>query len=123
MDAIIDHHKKLHNGMAAVFRNLTKRTPFICVHPGCGKKFGTSQSLAGHQLNHTNILLRQLPDRDQYGRFKSAHKRRHRQIVITANKSHICDYPGCNKQFTNENSLLGHRLNHAKKKKIVAKTK
>lgn len=93
-----------------------------CDCTGCNHSTESFGRSSGHKLNHAKQPLNQLPDRDQYGRIESAHKRYQRQTVITPNNLHKCDYPGCEKQFLNANSLLGHRLNHAKKRKITAKT-
>lgn len=91
-------------------RKHTGEKPYICDHEGCGKRFSRSDQLRRHSRKHTGIRPFQC-EVCQRKFSRSDHLKTHMR-THTGEKPHICTWPNCPKRFARSDELGRHLAMH-----------
>lgn len=91
-------------------RKHTGEKPYICEHEGCGKRFSRSDQLRRHSRKHTGIRPFQC-EVCQRKFSRSDHLKTHMR-THTGEKPHICTWPNCPKRFARSDELGRHLAMH-----------
>ena len=91
-------------------RKHTGEKPYICDHEGCGKRFSRSDQLRRHSRKHTGIRPFQCEVCER--KFsRSDHLKTHMR-THTGEKPHVCSWPNCPKRFARSDELGRHLAMH-----------
>ena len=91
-------------------RKHTGEKPYICEHEGCGKRFSRSDQLRRHSRKHTGIRPFQC-EVCQRKFSRSDHLKTHMR-THTGEKPHVCTWPNCPKRFARSDELGRHLAMH-----------
>ena len=91
-------------------RKHTGEKPYMCEHEGCGKRFSRSDQLRRHSRKHTGIRPFQC-EVCQRKFSRSDHLKTHMR-THTGEKPHICTWPNCPKRFARSDELGRHLAMH-----------
>lgn len=91
-------------------RKHTGEKPYVCDHEGCGKRFSRSDQLRRHSRKHTGVRPFQC-DVCQRKFSRSDHLKTHMR-THTGEKPHICTWPNCPKRFARSDELGRHLAMH-----------
>ncbi len=91
-------------------RKHTGEKPYVCDHEGCGKRFSRSDQLRRHSRKHTGVRPFQC-DICERKFSRSDHLKTHMR-THTGEKPHICTWPNCPKRFARSDELGRHLAMH-----------
>ena len=91
-------------------RKHTGEKPYVCDHEGCGKRFSRSDQLRRHSRKHTGVRPFQC-DVCERKFSRSDHLKTHMR-THTGEKPHICTWPNCPKRFARSDELGRHLAMH-----------
>eukprot|EP00731_Ephydatia_muelleri_P007622 Em0003g1870a len=91
-------------------RKHTGEKPYICEHEGCGKRFSRSDQLRRHSRKHTGLRPFQC-EICQRKFSRSDHLKTHMR-THTGEKPHTCSWPNCPKRFARSDELGRHLAMH-----------
>ena len=91
-------------------RKHTGEKPYVCDHEGCGKRFSRSDQLRRHSRKHTGVRPFQC-DVCQRKFSRSDHLKTHMR-THTGEKPHVCTWPNCPKRFARSDELGRHLAMH-----------
>lgn len=91
-------------------RKHTGEKPYVCDHEGCGKRFSRSDQLRRHSRKHTGVRPFSCEVCDR--KFsRSDHLKTHMR-THTGEKPHVCTWPNCPKRFARSDELGRHLAMH-----------
>lgn len=91
-------------------RKHTGEKPYVCDHEGCGKRFSRSDQLRRHSRKHTGVRPFSCDVCDR--KFsRSDHLKTHMR-THTGEKPHVCTWPNCPKRFARSDELGRHLAMH-----------
>lgn len=91
-------------------RKHTGEKPYVCDHEGCGKRFSRSDQLRRHSRKHTGVRPFQC-DVCERKFSRSDHLKTHMR-THTGEKPHVCTWPNCPKRFARSDELGRHLAMH-----------
>ena len=91
-------------------RKHTGEKPYVCDHEGCGKRFSRSDQLRRHSRKHTGVRPFQC-DICERKFSRSDHLKTHMR-THTGEKPHLCTWPNCPKRFARSDELGRHLAMH-----------
>ena len=91
-------------------RKHTGEKPYVCDHEGCGKRFSRSDQLRRHSRKHTGVRPFQC-DVCERKFSRSDHLKTHMR-THTGEKPHSCTWPNCPKRFARSDELGRHLAMH-----------
>lgn len=91
-------------------RKHTGEKPYVCDHEGCGKRFSRSDQLRRHSRKHTGVRPFQC-DICERKFSRSDHLKTHMR-THTGEKPHSCTWPNCPKRFARSDELGRHLAMH-----------